>query len=152
MTIDDRDVELEFSIERFAYVWSIRVAAERHKTEHLKTNYVPHGGEQYELHCAESMLLGKYYEYGAQGNKMRKREFTSSEFLRKLQGVVERMIELPNTSLDEVDEHAGSIGQHLLVSPTKGVKDFAAQSNETAIDANGNVVGEVIILSDYRDR
>lgn len=90
--IDGRKVELEFEISRFAYIWRIVVFAEKHLTEHLSTNYNPHGGEMYELHCAVPQSRGSYAEYGNQRNAIRRREFDSAEQLSMLQGVIERVV------------------------------------------------------------
>lgn len=92
LTIDDRDVKLEFAIERSAYVWRIIVAAERHKTQHLADAYLPHGGELYELRCAQPNSIAVYHEYGVQGRTLRSRKFEEHPLLQKLQGVVEHLL------------------------------------------------------------
>jgi hypothetical protein len=92
--IDGRKVEVEFKISRYAYIWRIIVFAEKHLTEHLSTNYQPHGGETYELHCAVPKSSGTYAEYGAQRNIIRQREFNEDSQLAILQGVVERVVRL----------------------------------------------------------
>ena len=93
--LDGRKVTLEFSIDRYAYIWKIIVAAEVRLTEHIGTNYHSHGGEQYELHCASPKSSGSYSEYGSQGKPIREREFDSEEILNKIQGIVERLVEKP---------------------------------------------------------
>lgn len=93
--VDGRKVELEFEISRYAYIWRIIVFAEQHRTEHLSTNYSPHGGETYELHCSTPKPSGTYAEYGNQRNIIRRREFESPEQIRMLQGVVERVVGRP---------------------------------------------------------
>jgi hypothetical protein len=92
--VDGRKVDLKFEISRYAYIWRIIVFAERHRTEHLSTNYQPHGGEVYDLYCATPKPAGKYYEYGNQRNIIRQREFNSPEQIRILQGVVERLVDI----------------------------------------------------------
>lgn len=92
--VDGRKVELEFEISEFAYIWRIIVFAERYRTEHLSTNYQPHGGEVYELHCAIPKSSGSYEEYGSQRNIIRRREFDNSDQLNMLQGIIERVIQI----------------------------------------------------------
>lgn len=93
VTVDGRNVELEFEISKYAYIWKIIVFAERHLTEHLSTGYIPHGGERYELHCALPKSHANYYERGVQGRVIRQREFDSEDELQTLQGLIERLIE-----------------------------------------------------------
>lgn len=94
--VDGRKVELEFEISRYAYIWRIIVYAEQHRTEHLSTNYSPHGGETYELRCSTPKPSGTYAEYGNQRNIIRRREFDDPQQLRMLQGVVERIVQRPD--------------------------------------------------------
>lgn len=94
--IDGRRVEVEFEISKFAYIWKIIVFAEQHRAEHLSTNYHPHGGEMYELHCAVPENSGKYAEYGIHRHIIRQREFDSMDQISILQGVIERVIQLQN--------------------------------------------------------
>lgn len=91
--IDGREVTLEFTIARTALIWTVNVAAERHTIEDIATNYQPHGGEIYELHCATPQTHGRYIEYGLQRRALRQHEFDSVETLLILQGVVERLVE-----------------------------------------------------------
>lgn len=94
LSIDGRNVELEFEIGRYAYIWRIIVFAEQYKTEHLSTGYQPHGGETYELHCSTPVSSGRYAEYGNLRNIIRRRDIDTPEQLNMLQGVIERLVRL----------------------------------------------------------
>lgn len=92
--IDGRDVELAFAIARSALIWTLTVAAERHRVDDLSTGYIPHGGEQYELHCAKPQSFGMYHEYNMQRRIMRQQHFDSPDVLSCLQGVVETLLDM----------------------------------------------------------
>ncbi len=95
--IDGRGMTLDFSISRYAYIWKIIIFAERHLTEHLSTNYTPHGGERYEIRCSVAKSQGSYTEYGVQGMAIKNREFDSAEQLQTLQGLIESIIDVGDT-------------------------------------------------------
>lgn len=92
LTLDGRNVELEFMIDRFGYVWKITIAAEARTSAQLATNYMTHGGEQYELHCSVLKNAGHYREYNSQGGIVRTRQLDSTEELGALQDIVERLL------------------------------------------------------------
>lgn len=92
VTIDGRGVTLEFEIGRFALVWTVTVAAERHRIENLATAYIPHGGELYQLHCAKPKSFGTYREYNMQRRIQAQTVFESPEALNHLQGLVETLL------------------------------------------------------------
>lgn len=92
LRIDGRDVVLAFSIARSALIWTVTVAAERHRIDDLSTGHIPHGGERYELHCAKPKSFGTYREYDMQRRAMRQQEFDSPVLLNRLQGVVETLL------------------------------------------------------------
>lgn len=95
VVIDGRQVTLEFSIARTALIWTVNVAAQRHTIDDIATNYQPHGGETYELHCANPKSHGRYVEYGLQRVPLRQHEFDTPDVLNRLQGLVENLIVAP---------------------------------------------------------
>lgn len=146
LEVDGRRVFLEFCVERYAYVWRIAVAAERlDHAEAIRKNQHPHGGERYELHCATPASRGKYYERGSQGSVIREKEFETKAELNKLQGLVEAL-------LNKVDEHPGTVDEHLLVGLAQSADNLATHGEEPPVYTHGNFEGEIIIFSHHRNR
>lgn len=93
IVIDERQVTLEFSIARSALIWTVTVSAERHRMGDIATGYIPHGGEQYELHCAKPKSFGIYRQFDMQRRIMKQHEFDAPDVLNRLQGLVENLLD-----------------------------------------------------------
>lgn len=100
LTIDGRGVTLEFAIGRSALVWTVTIAAERHRIEDFATAYIPHGGEQYQLHCANPKSFGTYREYGMQRRIQTQKSFETPAALNHLQGLVETLLNTESSNED----------------------------------------------------
>lgn len=96
--IDGRKVTLEFSIARSALIWTVSIAAEKHRIEDLSTGHIPHGGEQYELHCAKPNSHGMYREYDMQRSTRKQFRYDDTEVLLCIQGLVENLIDTQHYS------------------------------------------------------
>lgn len=99
--IDGREVSLEFSIARSALIWTVSIAAEKHRIEDLSTGYIPHGGEQYELHCAKPNSHGIYREYDMQRRTLKQFRYDDMEVLLCIQGLVENLVDTQHYSQDK---------------------------------------------------
>jgi hypothetical protein len=149
--MDGHIVDVEFKIDRFEYVWKVSASGEEYGIDHISRGSIPLGGEIYELHCAEKGTSGSYAELNVQRSVIRSKEFESEKNLQLLQGLIESIVDGREPSLYQVDEHARTIGQHLLVRLSEGPDDLAAQGSELAVHPDGNLVGEVAVGADDGD-